>query len=923
MANLLDKASILLTPTAYNNGSMLSIKPTDGDGDFTFSRNSAATRVNAQGLVENVQILSGDLVQNGSFSEIGAEQVSNGSFSQEGAELITNGDFATDSNWNQVGSNGWSIDTGTSTLNFTNASSYVFQGISTVSGKSYKVTLDIELDSGTIVAKSFSAQNIITVTSTGRQTVTGYFKEADNNANFGFVASDSASGKIHNVSVKEVGQDWTIEDTWTISDGVANGNGANGSEEELTQSFSIVSGKTYKVVYDVLNYVSGTVRFQFSVGGTVSGTTRSSNGTFTEYVVASGNHTTFKFRPNNFNGSITNISVKEVGQNWSFGDGFTPDQANSKATCDGTQSAATNLTQTISTNIQNKLVRVSFTLDYTAGVLLGSLSGTGAVDFNNITSSGTYTAEMTSNEVNPPLILQGDTNFIGSITNIVLLEITNDTNLPRINYEGFSYQDVLGSEQIVNGTFNDGSNWTTLGGWSIGGGSANCNGGSIMYTNGSIEVSKTYKVTYDIINYVSGNVRSIFNGTTTDGNGTTRNANGTFTELVQSTDNASGTFSFGAVAGSFIGSIDNVSVKEYLGQEVVPDSGCGSWLLEDESTNLILNSENLSDSSWQKSNSTIVSNSAISPSGYLNSDLLQENSSNSTHYCREILTVTSGVEYTLSFFAKKKDNDYIQYSRTVDGSSYANFNIANGTLGNNSGGDILNHQIEDYGNGWYRCIANITTSSTSTGLGITLLQSDVTSRYESYLGDGTSGTYIWGAQLEQQSYATSYIPTFNAPNGTSRNRDIATDSGNATLINSTEGVLYAEIAALANDNTYRILSLSDGTDAERIYIQYTSTTNQVSAVVKTGSSTQANIQHTLTDETVFSKIAFKWKANDFAFWIDGVEVGTDTSGSVPSGLNRLALDRLLNTNPFFGKAKALAVYKEALTDAELQSLTTI
>ena len=203
--------------------------------------------------------------------------------------------------------------------------------------------------------------------------------------------------------------------------------------------------------------------------------------------------------------------------------------------------------------------------------MLGSLSGTGAVDFNNITSSGTYTAEMTSNEVNPPLILQGDTNFIGSITNIVLLEITNDTNLPRINYEGFSYQDVLGSEQIVNGTFNDGSNWTTLGGWSIGGGSANCNGGSIMYTNGSIEVSKTYKVTYDIINYVSGNVRSIFNGTTTDGNGTTRNANGTFTELVQSTDNASGTFSFGAVAGSFIGSIDNVSVKEYLGQEVVPD----------------------------------------------------------------------------------------------------------------------------------------------------------------------------------------------------------------------------------------------------------------------------------------------------------------------------------------------------------------
>ena len=87
--NLLDKASILLTPTAYNDGSMLSVKPENGDGDFTFSRGSAATRVNAQGLVENVQIISSELV-------------SNGNFSQEGSELVTNGDFVTDSNWRKV-----------------------------------------------------------------------------------------------------------------------------------------------------------------------------------------------------------------------------------------------------------------------------------------------------------------------------------------------------------------------------------------------------------------------------------------------------------------------------------------------------------------------------------------------------------------------------------------------------------------------------------------------------------------------------------------------------------------------------------------------------------------------------------------------------------------------------------------------------
>ena len=68
MANLLDRSSLVLTPTAYNNGEALCIKPDDGSGDFDFSRNSAATRVNAQGLVENVQILSSNLVQNGDFS---------------------------------------------------------------------------------------------------------------------------------------------------------------------------------------------------------------------------------------------------------------------------------------------------------------------------------------------------------------------------------------------------------------------------------------------------------------------------------------------------------------------------------------------------------------------------------------------------------------------------------------------------------------------------------------------------------------------------------------------------------------------------------------------------------------------------------------------------------------------------------------
>ena len=157
MPNLLQKASIVLTPTAYDDGKVLCAKPSEAPyGDFDFSRNSAATRVNAQGLVENVQILSGDLVQNGdfseigaeevsngSFSEIGAEEVSNGSFSQQGSELITNGDFSDGSTgWNNTFGSEWVIGDGKATLPVGADGSYLaVVGNILTTGKLYKAVI--------------------------------------------------------------------------------------------------------------------------------------------------------------------------------------------------------------------------------------------------------------------------------------------------------------------------------------------------------------------------------------------------------------------------------------------------------------------------------------------------------------------------------------------------------------------------------------------------------------------------------------------------------------------------------------------------------------------------------------------------------------------------------------------------------------
>ena len=265
-------------------------------------------------------------------------------------------------------------------------------------------------------------------------------------------------------------------------------------------------------------------------------------------------------------------------------------------------------------------------------------------------------------------------------------------------------------------------------------------------------------------------------------------------------------------------------------------------------------------------------------------------------------SVTDGTEYTLSAYVLMDDNsEPVITNSSVSGDFSLNIGntVATGT----------NNANVSMGNNIWRVSKTAVVAQTTTNNGII-----------KYTTQSSTGFKVVGWQLEAGSYATSYIPTSGS--AVTRNKDQFTRDGIGGLINDSEGVLFVEMAALSNDLTYRILSLSDGTDNERIYIQYTDTTNQVSVVVKVGGSTQANIQHTLTDETVFSKMAFKWKANDFAFWIDGVEVGADTSGSVPSGLNRLALDRQLNTNTFYGKVKQLQVYPTALSDSELTILTT-
>ena len=180
---------------------------------------------------------------------------------------------------------------------------------------------------------------------------------------------------------------------------------------------------------------------------------------------------------------------------------------------------------------------------------------------------------------------------------------------------------------------------------------------------------------------------------------------------------------------------------------------------------------------------------------------------------------------------------------------------------------------------------------------------------------------IWGAQAEALSYATSYIPT----NGSTvtRNADVCNNAGSSDLINSTEGVLYAEISALADDGTGRNLGISDGTTSNRILILYSPNSNELRFFLA-GSGGSITVNHTLTEVTEFIKVALKYKAQDFGFYVNGVEVDTNTSNITFSGLDDLSFNNPFGggTSNFYGNVKSVAVFKEALTDEELAKITS-
>tara|TARA_R100001463_G_scaffold277_4_gene1202 strand:+ start:1084 stop:3111 length:2028 start_codon:yes stop_codon:yes gene_type:complete len=512
---------------------------------------------------------------------------------------------------------------------------------------------------------------------------------------------------------------------------------------------------------------------------------------------------------------------------------------------------------------------------------------------------------------------------------ILIASGTNANKIFQFQWiQGDSESIVLGNVSLkeslaVNGAFDTDSNWGNTGnnGISISGGKLNFNDTPYATTSTQAnvtELEKTYKIVFTVSDYDKGSVRIFLGGAATP----SVDANGTYTFYLKASSNTSLGVQVMSGSGTTL-SLDNVSVFE-IDNGALPridftDNTDGHLLLEPQSRNLVTYSEEFDNNYWNTlTKINLESTSITNPSGANNSFKISATADTQSHYFDHdsFTGAQAGETYTFSVFVKSAGSDFIQIASSSGfPARYQNFNLSTGAK---ASGDISSATIEAYPNGWYRISVTETTVSTSRRFLIVPVLADV-SRNSSFLGDGTSGAYIWGAQLEELPYASSYIPT----NGSTVTRDAetCTGAGSSADFNSEEGVLYAEIAALAEDGLRKYISLSDGTTNNDVRL-YLDTNGYISALSKVGGSTQVFIQSNAYTQTDFNKVAFKYKVNDFALWINGVEVATDNSGNTNTANSLDELNFNGNGFDFYGKCKAMRVYKEALSDSELTTLTS-
>ena len=356
-------------------------------------------------------------------------------------------------------------------------------------------------------------------------------------------------------------------------------------------------------------------------------------------------------------------------------------------------------------------------------------------------------------------------------------------------------------------------------------------------------------------------------------------------------------------------------------------SGQGRLLVEEARTNLLTWSEDFTHSSWTNNSVgiTVSSNVALAPDGTMSADKIIPDSVDSTHILRQYTSVTDGVTYTQSYYVKAGGYNIIRVltSTGFSGGGECFINIATGEVISNTFSSPPTVVL--LSGGWVRVSVTATASDTT-----------LIGRFQLYpittpdpTGDGTSGIYIWGAQLEAGSGASSYIKT-EASAVTRAADNVSRVLGDE--FNESEGTFYIKlnpINILSGSGYGRLISVTDGTNNNRISIQWRlSATNgkiDIRPVVSKNGTVFVGLINTIDIGEVILVVRYNNESidiitKDVQSTLDISSVNTFTS------LNLLVINGLTDA---IGAVHGIVEfdnfkhYPKALSDIECEELTRI
>lgn len=346
--------------------------------------------------------------------------------------------------------------------------------------------------------------------------------------------------------------------------------------------------------------------------------------------------------------------------------------------------------------------------------------------------------------------------------------------------------------------------------------------------------------------------------------------------------------------------------------------GCRGLLIEESRTNLLLRSQNFAHATWAKANCTVTAGAIQGPDGAATGDLVTITATATATFTQNV-TATATSAHAFSIYAKRGSGsstfNYGVYNNTTSANvAFVNYNWVTGVCVLSGSGTPV-ATVTPVADGWIRFIVT-SASAITVGNSITVYAGATGAPMTA--GDSW---YVFGAQLEAASFATSYIQTTATPVTRAADAAAITGANFTGFITQGAGTIYAEAgftSTLVAATAEGFVSISDGSSSNHVSIYGL---NPLCGDIALGGVPQVVGRLSATPNNW--RVALAYSQNDVRFVGSGA-VDSDALATIPQNLNALYIGTVFGPGSYYtnGHIKRITYWGSRLTDAELLTLTT-